>query len=57
MAQHRSTRSGNPRRRLARFFADRKAERRLGPLEYVLLALIGLGIGITIAMAVIDPPA
>ena len=36
---------------------DRKAERRLGRLEFLLLALIALGVGITIAMAVIDPGA
>ena len=29
---------------------------RLGPLEYVLLGLIALGIGITIAMAILNPP-
>jgi hypothetical protein len=37
--------------------AERKAKRRLGPLELLLLALIALGVGITIAMAVIDPAA
>ncbi len=31
--------------------------RRLGPLEYTLLALIALGIGITIAMAILNPSA
>jgi hypothetical protein len=31
--------------------------RRLGPLEYTLLALIALGIGITITMAIINPSA
>ena len=55
MAEHRSTRFTNSRRRLARVFTDPKAERRLGALEYVLLALICLGVGITLAMAVIDP--
>lgn len=30
-------------------------KQRFGLLEYVLLALIALGVGITIAMAVIDP--
>jgi hypothetical protein len=34
---------------------DRKSQRRLGSLEFVLLALIAVGVGITIAMAVIDP--
>jgi hypothetical protein len=57
MAQRRSTRSRNAQRRLARFFTDRSAERRFGALEYLLLALIGLGIAVTIAMAVIDPSA
>ena len=32
-------------------------KQRLGPLEYVLIALIALGVGITIAMAIIDPAA
>ncbi|HET6865738.1 MAG TPA: hypothetical protein VFH80_07435 [Solirubrobacteraceae bacterium] len=36
---------------------DRKATRRLGAVEYFLLALIAAGVGITIAMAVIDPAA
>jgi hypothetical protein len=31
--------------------------RRLGPLEYALIALIGLSVGITIAMALINPSA
>jgi starvation-inducible DNA-binding protein len=34
---------------------DSKAERRLGGLDLLLLALIALGVGITIAMAIIDP--
>jgi hypothetical protein len=29
--------------------------RRLGPLEYALIALIVLGIGITVAMAILNP--
>jgi hypothetical protein len=36
---------------------DRKAQRRLGRVEYFLLALIAAGIGITIAMAIFDPAA
>jgi hypothetical protein len=36
---------------------DRRTHRRLGPMEYVLLALIALGVAITIAMAIIDPAA
>ncbi|MGH2867424.1 MAG: hypothetical protein ACRDNK_07635 [Solirubrobacteraceae bacterium] len=35
--------------------ADPTAGRRLGLLEYTLLALIALGIAITIAMAIINP--
>jgi hypothetical protein len=31
--------------------------RRVGAMEYVLLALIALGVAITIAMAIIDPAA
>jgi hypothetical protein len=34
-----------------------RTRRRLGPLEYALLALIALGIGITIAMAILNPSA
>lgn len=34
---------------------DQAASRRLGRLEYLLLALIALGVAITIAMAVVDP--
>lgn len=33
----------------------RQLSRRLGPLEYTLLALIVLGIVITVTMAVLDP--
>jgi hypothetical protein len=33
----------------------RKKARRLGPLEYWLLALIALGIAITVAMAIANP--
>lgn len=29
--------------------------RRLGPFEYTLLALVAVGIAITVAMAVFDP--
>lgn len=35
--------------------ADQATGRRLGRLEYLLLALIALGVAITIAMTVIDP--
>lgn len=35
--------------------ADRKAGRRLGSLEYLLLTLIVLGVAITIAMFIVDP--
>lgn len=45
-------RDGGPR---AHPSLGRSTERRLGSLDYVLLALIALGIAITIAMAVIDP--
>jgi hypothetical protein len=41
--------------RRARPSSGRPTRRRLGPLEYMLLALIALGVAITIAMAVIDP--
>jgi hypothetical protein len=41
--------------RLDRSPEVRKAEHRLGRLEFLLLALIALGVGVTIAMAVIDP--
>ena len=53
---------GNTRR--TRFAAFRRhsrgpmrrwAPRQLGPLEYLLLALILLGIAVTIAMAILDP--
>jgi hypothetical protein len=43
--------------RVERSPEDRKGERRLGRLEFLLLALIALGVGITIAMAVFDPGA
>ena len=33
----------------------RHNEGRLGPFEYTLLALIALGIGITVAMAILNP--
>ncbi|MGH2894321.1 MAG: hypothetical protein ACRDPM_13815 [Solirubrobacteraceae bacterium] len=35
--------------------SDQTAKRRLGPPEYMLLAVIAVAIAITIAMAVIDP--
>ena len=35
--------------------AARERLRRLGPLEYMLLALIALGIAITITMAILNP--
>ena len=38
-----------------RHTAARRSMRRLGPLEYTLLALIALGIAITIVMAILDP--
>jgi hypothetical protein len=49
--------SRNRRRRVAGLRANREPERRLGPLEFLLLGLVALGVAITIAMAVIDPPA
>jgi hypothetical protein len=33
----------------------RRGSRRLGPLEYMLLALIAVGIAITVVMAILDP--
>jgi hypothetical protein len=41
-----------PRRSSSR---DRTAARRLGPVEYLLLTLIALGVAITIAMFIVDP--
>ena len=35
--------------------AGQATRRRLGRVEYLLLALIALGVAITIAMAVVDP--
>lgn len=35
--------------------SGRTTRPRLGPLEYLLLALIALGVAITVAMAAIDP--
>jgi hypothetical protein len=35
--------------------SDQVTGRRLGRVEYLLLALIALGVAITIAMAVVDP--
>lgn len=35
--------------------ADQAIRRRFGRVEYMLLALIAVGVAITIAMAVIDP--
>ncbi|MGN6871570.1 MAG: hypothetical protein ACTHMY_24510 [Solirubrobacteraceae bacterium] len=35
--------------------AARATRRRFGRVEYLLLALIALGVAITIAMAVVDP--
>jgi hypothetical protein len=43
-----------PRRR-GRSAAIHTIARRLGSLEYVLLALIVIGVAITIAMAIVDP--
>lgn len=36
---------------------SRNAESRLGRLEFLLLALVAVGVAITIAMAVVDPAA
>jgi len=33
----------------------RRADRRLGPLDYTLLALIMLGVAITAVMAILNP--
>jgi hypothetical protein len=35
--------------------SSRRRPRRLGPLDYAILALIVLGIAITIVMALLDP--
>lgn len=35
--------------------ADQATRRRLGRVEFLLLALIALGVAITIAMALVDP--
>jgi len=43
------------RRWLRRRASGSRLARRLGWLEYALLALIGLGIAITIVMALVDP--
>lgn len=40
---------------LRRSSAKWQARRRLGPLEYLLLALIVLGVAITIAMFIVEP--
>jgi hypothetical protein len=53
----RHARSRNPRWIVDRSSADPKAKRGLGLLEILLLALVALGVAITIAMAVIDPAA
>ena len=37
--------------------AESEAESRLGRLEFLLLALVAVGVAITIAMAVVDPAA
>jgi hypothetical protein len=49
--------SRRPRPRLPRHSRHRIGPRRLGLLEFLLLALIALSVAITIAMAVIDPSA
>jgi hypothetical protein len=49
------SRSHNQPWRLRRASANSKPARRAGPLEYVLLALIVVGVAITLAMAIIDP--
>jgi hypothetical protein len=54
---HRRARSRYRRWHVGPSPADRNAQRRLGLLEVLLLALIALGVAITIAMAVIDPAA
>jgi hypothetical protein len=41
--------------RARRASAGRRAELRLGPVEYLLVTLIALGVAITIAMALVDP--
>jgi hypothetical protein len=55
MAEHRRIASRRPPRRLRRSSADQKASRNLGTLEYLLLALVLLGVAITIAMFIVDP--
>ena len=55
MADHRRKPSRMAPSRPRRFSADRKARRRLGSLEYLLLTLIALGVAITIAMFILDP--
>lgn len=52
--EHRHRRRHGARRR-AHPSQDRPTRRRLGRMEYMLLALIALGVAITIAMAIIDP--
>jgi hypothetical protein len=53
--EHRRPPCGNPRWRVRRSSADRKAWRRLGPLEYLLFALIALSVAITMEMAIFNP--
>lgn len=48
-------RSAQDRRRLRGCTSAERRQRRLGPLEYTLLALIGLSVAITIAIAILDP--
>jgi hypothetical protein len=40
---------------MGRSSTDRTVRRHLGPLEYLLVALIALGVAITIAMFIVDP--
>jgi hypothetical protein len=37
--------------------ANARSRRRLGPLEYLLLALIALGVAVTVAMFIVNPSA
>lgn len=53
--ERRPTPSPNRRRRLGRSPGDRTVEHRLGPVEYLLVALIVLGVAITIAVFIVNP--
>jgi hypothetical protein len=57
---HRSddiARSRRHRTRMGRRFSERPRLRQLGPVEYTLLALIVLGVAVTVAMAIFNPSA